>query len=93
MHMADWVGKLDDFLRLSDRDLLTHAGRISHELAEEYAHAQYALHEEERRRLAAEQPTSDFDRAVERLTQVPREAKTAKRAKKPSRKKPAEGEA
>ena len=28
MHMADWIAKLDDFLRLSDRDVLTHAGRF-----------------------------------------------------------------
>ncbi len=26
MHMADWIAKLDDFLRLSDRQILTHAG-------------------------------------------------------------------
>ena len=64
MHMADWIAKLDDFLRLSDREILTHAGSISHELAEEHAHAQYALHEQERRQLEAAQPTSDFDRAV-----------------------------
>ena len=53
MHMADWIAKLDDFLRLSDREILTHAGSISHELAEEHAHAQYALHEQERRQLEA----------------------------------------
>ena len=29
MHMADWIAKLDDFLRLSERDILTHAGQIS----------------------------------------------------------------
>lgn len=27
MHMADWISKLDDFLKLSDREILTHAGR------------------------------------------------------------------
>lgn len=26
MHMGDWIAKLDDFLRLSDREILTHAG-------------------------------------------------------------------
>jgi len=34
MHMADWITKLDDFLRLSERDVLNHAGKISHQLAE-----------------------------------------------------------
>lgn len=31
MYMHDWISKLDDFLRLSERDILTHAGKVSHE--------------------------------------------------------------
>ena len=92
MHMADWIAKLDDFLRLSDREILTHAGNISHQLAEEHAHAQYALHEQERRRLEAEQPTSDFDRAVEKLTDLTTSQREAteriSRAKKSGKKRP-----
>ena len=34
MHMVDWVKKLDAFLSLNDRDVLHHAGRISHEMAQ-----------------------------------------------------------
>jgi hypothetical protein len=34
MHMADWIKKLDGFLTLNERDILTHAGRISHEEAQ-----------------------------------------------------------
>lgn len=93
MHMADWIAKLDDFLRLSDHDVLTHAGEISHQLAEEHAHAQYALHEQERRRLEADQPVSDFDETVRRLTeQQPKDAKPKRRAKK-SKEDRSEGEA
>lgn len=33
MHMAEWISKLDDFLRLGDRDVLTHAGRVTAEMA------------------------------------------------------------
>lgn len=33
MYMRDWIVKLDDFLRISDRDILTHAGKISHQIA------------------------------------------------------------
>ena len=29
MYMRDWIQKLDDFLRLSDKEILTHAGSIS----------------------------------------------------------------
>jgi hypothetical protein len=68
MHMADWIAKLDDFIRLSERDILTHAGRISHQQAEEHAHAQYELYERQRRELEAAQ-TSDFDEAAKRITE------------------------
>jgi len=30
MYMRDWISKLDDFLRLSERDILSHAGKVSH---------------------------------------------------------------
>ena len=65
MHMAGWVAKLDAFLQFNERNILTHAGAVSHELAEEHAHAQFEKHDAERRRLEAAQPTSDFDRAFE----------------------------
>lgn len=41
MYMKDWIAKLDDFLKLSERDLLTHAGTISHELAVSKAEAEF----------------------------------------------------
>lgn len=41
MHMADWIAKLDDFIRISDRDILTHAGKISHDTARLKAEAEY----------------------------------------------------
>jgi len=63
MHMQDWIVKLDDFLRLSERDILTHAGKISHELAEEHAHAEFAKYDEQRHRLEDRQAT-DADNLV-----------------------------
>ncbi len=41
MYMQDWITKLDDFLRISDRDILNHAGNISHQQAIEKANAEY----------------------------------------------------
>jgi len=31
MYMADWISKLDDFLRLSERKILPHAGKVAHD--------------------------------------------------------------
>ena len=41
MTMRDWIAKLDDFLKLSGRDLLTHAGRISAENAKSKAEIEF----------------------------------------------------
>ena len=70
MHMRDWITKLDDFLRLSDRDVLTNAGKISHALAEEHAHSQFVRYEEHRRQTETEAASSDFDRAIEQVNSL-----------------------
>ena len=41
MYMKDWIQKLDDFLKLSGKELLTHAGTISAEVAKLKADAEY----------------------------------------------------
>ncbi len=48
MHMRDWLAKLDDFLKLSGRDILRDAGKISHDRALEKAHAEYERYHQER---------------------------------------------
>jgi hypothetical protein len=70
MHMREWISKLDDFLRLSERNILTNAGKISHALAEEHAYAQFDQFEEQRRQIESSQPVSDFDRTVEQIKKL-----------------------
>ena len=41
MYMKDWINILDDFLRISRKDILTHAGKISTKLAKEKADQEY----------------------------------------------------
>lgn len=41
MYMKDWINILDDFLRISRKDILTHAGKISAKLAKEKADYEY----------------------------------------------------
>ena len=47
-HMADWIIKLNDFLKLSDRKIQSHAGKISHEEAIRKAHEEYEQYRQER---------------------------------------------
>ena len=79
MHMADWVTKLDAFLKLNERDILTHAGRISHEMALAKAEEEY----EKYRKLEAAKPSpadKDFEEAVKKLP-APKQGKPGKKKK------------
>ncbi|MBQ7178327.1 MAG: virulence RhuM family protein [Victivallales bacterium] len=60
MHMSDWVAKLDAFITINGRDILTDTGKISHELAMQKAKAEYALFNAARIAADAEKP-NDFD--------------------------------
>lgn len=53
MYMQDWIERLDEFLKVSGRDILTHAGKISHDEALKKAHKEY----EEYRKELLKQPT------------------------------------
>jgi hypothetical protein len=65
--MSDWIKKLDAFLNINDRDILTHAGKISHEMAQQRAENEY---EQYHQRQIEEQARvgSDFDRMAKQLT-------------------------
>ena len=66
MTMTDWIKKLDAFLTLNERDILTHAGSISHEMAQTKAEMEY----DRFRAITAttSRPVDeDFERAVKEL--------------------------
>lgn len=66
MYMSDWVAKLDDFLKLSGRELLTHPGTVSREQALTKARLEYE--EYRARRINARSPVEDdFEKAIKLL--------------------------
>ncbi len=66
MYMRDWIQKLDSFMTLNDRDILTHAGKISHEMAKQLAENEYEKFHIQRISDSAK-ALSDFDRAVKQI--------------------------
>ena len=60
MKMTDWVGRLDGFLKFNEYEILTNAGKVSHEVAKELAEGEY-----DRFRLIEDRNyVSDFEKAV-----------------------------
>lgn len=66
MTMREWIAKLDSFLTLSDRDLLAHAGTISHDAALAKAQSEF----DKFRALEDAKPRPDFENAIEQAKQI-----------------------
>ncbi len=69
MRMVDWVIKLDGFLQLNERDILTHAGRISPDAAATHAGNEYDAFHRQRLVEQAQQP-DDFDQVMQHLPEA-----------------------
>ncbi|MBF0400366.1 MAG: virulence RhuM family protein [Magnetococcales bacterium] len=63
MTMGDWIKKLEGFLTLNDREILQDSGKVSAQMAKEYAEREY----ETFRVMTDQQLESDFDRMVKQL--------------------------
>jgi hypothetical protein len=66
MRMRDWIAKLDGFLSLNERDILTHAGQISHELTVQRAEQEYDTFHQQRAADEAKRP-DDFEKSLTSL--------------------------
>ena len=63
MYMKDWIEKLDGFLTLNDRQILTNAGKISHQLAVDMAEIEY----EKFNQNLINSIESDFDKEIKKI--------------------------
>jgi hypothetical protein len=63
MKMNNWISKLDEFLKISEKELLTHAGNVSADAAVQKAEAEFDKYRTQRSKIMI----SDFDLAVKEL--------------------------
>ena len=78
MYMRDWITKLDDFLKISDRDILTHAGKISRDEAMKIAHTEYTIY----RKQMLEEPSLvevHFRKVIEEAKKIEEKRKPRKK--------------
>jgi hypothetical protein len=74
MTMQDWARKLDDFLKLNERDILKNAGKISKQLGEQIALKEYEAYTKKQSR----EYISDFDKISNKLLDAPKRKKQKK---------------
>lgn len=67
MMMRDWAGKLDAFLQFNEADLLTDAGKVTAEVARQFAESEF----EKYRVIQDFMYRSDFDRLLQESESLP----------------------
>jgi hypothetical protein len=70
MTMDDWIERLDAIIRLNGRELLHHAGTISHKIAEEKAAIEYQVFRKKQMQIA---PESNLDELAKDIKNLKRE--------------------
>jgi len=67
MYMKDWIQRLDAIIQLNGRELLTHAGKISHQLALEKSSKEYEKYKEARNQREHEQSLKELEEDIRKL--------------------------
>jgi hypothetical protein len=65
MYMTDWISRLDSILQLNGRELLTHAGKISHEMALKKSSAEFEKYKQEQRKSEKEQSLKEIEEDIQ----------------------------
>ena len=61
MYMKDWILKLDSFLKFNEEDILENKGKITHEIAKNFAEEEFVKY----KAIQDSQYKSDFDLFLE----------------------------
>ncbi len=75
MSMVDWATKLDGLLSLNEMEILTHKGKISKELAEKKAKAEYHKYDEKRRQQEIIDSDIEFAKEIEEIKRITKKNK------------------
>jgi len=67
MYMADWIQRLDVILQLNGRELLTHAGKISHDKALKKSNEEFQKYKIAQQAIEKEQSLKEIEEDIKRL--------------------------
>lgn len=67
MYMKDWIVRLDAVISLNGRELLTHAGKISHEMAISKSELEYQKFKDEQKKIEKIQSLKELEEDIKRL--------------------------
>ena len=67
MYMKDWIARLDAVISLNGRELLTHAGKISHEMAIAKSELEFKKFKDEQKKIEKIQSLKELEEDIKRL--------------------------
>jgi hypothetical protein len=67
MYMKDWIERLDTILKMNGRELLDHAGKISHQMALNKSGVEYEIYKEEQKKLSKEASLKEIEEDIKKL--------------------------
>jgi hypothetical protein len=67
MYMNDWIQRLDNILQLNGRELLTHAGQVSHEIALKKSGEEFEKYKIVQKAIEKEQSLKEIEEDIKKL--------------------------
>jgi hypothetical protein len=67
MYMNDWIARLDSLLQLNGKEILTHAGTISHQMALERSEQEYTKYKQVQITIEREQSLKEIEEDIKKL--------------------------
>jgi hypothetical protein len=67
MYMKDWIDRLDVILKMNGRELLTHAGKISHQMALEKSGEEYEKFKQQQKAIEKEASLRELEEDIKKL--------------------------
>jgi len=72
MYMKDWIERLDTILQLNGRELLTHAGKISHKMALEKSGEEFEKFKQQQKAIEKETSLKELEEDINKLKKLKR---------------------
>ena len=72
MYMKDWIERLDGILKMNGRELLTHAGKISHQMALEKSGEEYEKFKQQQKAIEKEDSLKELEEDIKKLKKLKR---------------------
>lgn len=71
MYMKDWIERLDVILQLNGRELLSHAGTVSHQMALDKSGKEYEKYKEQQKAIEKEANLKELEEDIKKLNPKP----------------------